>query len=126
MKRIALALLAAAGLTATAARADRVDIRGSINLGGPAYAPTYTAPGYYVPAYPARGYWREVTVPVLIPGRWITRHDAWGRHIRIWEPAHNEYRRERVWVEAGREHYRGYERGHDYDRGNGYGPRWNG
>lgn len=47
-----------------------------------------------------RGYWREVSVPVWIPGRWIVVPDTWGRHIRTWEAAHREYRKERVWVEA--------------------------
>lgn len=122
MKRIALALLAAAGLAASAARADHVRISGTINFGAPVYgAPNYypaPAPVYCPPPAPA-GYWRNETVEVWIPGHWITRRDYYGRLINAWEPGHKECRTQRVWVD-------GYAYREPHHRGWGYGPRWNG
>jgi hypothetical protein len=126
MKRLAIALLAAAGLAASSARADhdsRVTVRGSIHVGAPIYsAPSPVcetpAPVYYAPAphhhAPARGYWKEVVVKTWIPERWSVRHDRWGRPIRVCEPGHYAYRTDRIWVDG-----RHDRRGHSY----GYGRR---
>jgi hypothetical protein len=115
MKRIALSLLAVAGLAAgTAARADHVDIRGSINFGAPVYtAPRYAVPApVYVPAAPVyvapRGYWQETAVNVWVPSHWVARHDRFGRSINYWEPGHYEVQNQRVWVDVDARRY-----GHD-------------
>ncbi len=107
MKRIALALFAAAGLAATAARADHLTVNGSVQFG------PNQGPGYYRPAPPApptyyapRGYWTEVAVNVWVPGRWVVGHDRWGRRVNVWEPAHTERRMQRVWVDARGRHDR--------------------
>lgn len=126
MKRIALALLAAAGLAATTARADRVTVNGSINIGS-----SYGAPGYYRPAppayyAPARGYWKDVFVDVWIPGCWVVRQDRWGRRYSVWEPGHHERRVQRVWVEGYGHHDRRHDRHDRYDRYDRHDRRWNG
>jgi hypothetical protein len=105
MKRIALSLLAVAGLTTgTLARADHVDVRGSINFGTPIYnEPRYAAPVYApsAPVYVApRGYWQETAVNVWIPSHWVARHDRFGRSINYWEPGHYEVQTQRVWIDA--------------------------
>lgn len=92
MKRIALALFAATGLAITAARADHLDVRGSIN---------FDAPGYYTPGYAApSGYWQDVSYNEWIPGHWEVRRNDWGRGYNVWEPGHYEIRTRRVWVDA--------------------------
>ncbi len=129
MKRIAIALLAAAGLAATTARADhdsRVTVRGSITIGAPV-APVYVAPApvyvpapRYAPPPPARGYWKEVTVKTWVPERWVVVHNRWGRPERVCEPGHFVYRTDRVWVDGRND------RGHDhrdYSYGYGHGRR---
>ncbi len=122
MKRIALALFAAAGLAVSAARADNVRISGTIHFGTPVYnAPAYCpppAPLYCPPTAPA-GYWRDQTVEVWVPGHWTTRRDHHGRVVSFWEPPHKECRTQRVWVDS-------YAVRDPRYRGNGYGPRWNG
>jgi hypothetical protein len=129
MKRITLSLLAIAGLGAgTVARADHVNVRGSISLGGPAYgtpAPVYVAPG---PVYVApRGYWREAPVNVWIPAHWAVRYDQFGQPMNFWEPGRYEVRTQRVWVENNYGHHddrwdhnRWDDRDHDRDD-----RRWN-
>lgn len=140
MKRIAIALLAtAAALAASSARADtRVSI--GVNVGAPVYRPAppvvaYTPPPtvVYAPAptvvVAPRGYWKEVSVRVWVPERWVVRHDRRGRPERYLEAGYYTYRTDRVWVEAvaGRDH-RYDNRGYGYDnrrdnRDNRYG--WN-
>jgi hypothetical protein len=103
MKRIALSLLAVAGLAAgTAARADHVDIRGSINFGAPLYvAPRYAAPVYVSP----QGYWQDTAVNVWVPSHWVSRQDRFGRAINYWEPGHYEVQTQRVWVDVDARRY---------------------
>lgn len=117
MKRITIALLAAASLAALPARAghdSRVSINGYIHIGTP--APVYVAPNHCPPAptyyAPARGFWKDVTVKTWVPERWVVRHDRWGRHYRVCEPGYYTYRTERVWVDG---------RGHHAVPGNAYG-----
>lgn len=113
MKTILFAL-AAAGLAATA-RANHVEIRGNINLGGPVYASHgYVAPG---------GYWRDVAVRVWVPPHWEARHDGWGRRINVWAPGHYEMRTRRVWVDA-YAHRRDRERWEREHRARGHDRHW--
>lgn len=56
-----------------------------------------------------RGHRQWVTVRVWVPGRWIVRHDGYGRRERFYVRGHYEYRREYVIV--------------DRHRGRGYGRR---
>lgn len=116
MKRIVLSLFAAAGLAVTAARADHVDVRGSINLGGPAYY----GQGYGAP----NGYWRDVSYNEWIPGHWEVRRNYWGRAFNAWEPGHYEVRTRREWVNGyadgrNREHWE-HERWEHERREHGY------
>ncbi len=118
MKRIAIALLAAAGLAVSTARAtheSRVIVRGQIHIGAP--APLYSAPAYhaapvthYVPASP-RGYWQNVAVKTWVPERWTVGRDRWGRPVRYFEPGYFAYRTERVWVDSDNTRHRDVERG---------------
>jgi hypothetical protein len=124
MKRLALTLLAAAGLTAVSARADHISVRGSVNIGGPAYVAP--APVYYPPAAPVyvapAGYWRTIETNVWVPAHWEMTQDGWGRQFNRWIPGHTECRTQRVWVDAYAAHewreYHGYgwDRDHDRDR----------
>lgn len=103
MNRIALALLATAGLGATVARANGVTITGSIHIGGPVY--TVPTPVHHAPPPPVRhvaprGYWKEVTVNVWVPGRWIVKYDRYHRPYNYWERPHMECRTHRVWVDG--------------------------
>ena len=92
MKRILLALAATVGLGVTAARADHLDIGGSIN---------FNAPGYYNPGYTApSGYWRDENVNVWVPPHWEVRRNYWGQPMNVWAPGHYEVRTQRVWVNA--------------------------
>lgn len=102
MKRLALALLATAGLATTGARAghdSRVVVHADISIG----APAYRAPSHYVHAprhyAPSRGYWKEVVVKTWVPERWVVRHDRWGRPFRHCEPGYFVYHTNRVWVD---------------------------
>lgn len=123
MKRITLALLAAAAFAVAHARADtRVSI--GVNIGVPSYRaappivayapPPAVCPPAPVVVAPARGYWKEVVVKTWVPERWVVRHDRWGRPVRYSEPGYYTYRTDRVWVDApaygpaGRGHAYGY------------------
>jgi hypothetical protein len=117
MKRIAIALLAAAALTTLPVRAGhdtRVTVSGHFHLGPP--TPTYVGPGHcppppvvhYVPAPAPRGSWREVVVKTWIPERWVAGRDRWGRHLRMLEPGYFTYRTDRVWVDGHNHHRYGY------------------
>jgi hypothetical protein len=97
MKRIALAFIAAAGLAVTAARADHVDVRASINLGRPAYVTPVQMP-IYGPVYDGRGYWQDVSTRVWVPPHWEVTYDYYGRRFNQWQPGHYEMRNNRVWV----------------------------
>jgi len=62
-----------------------------------------------------RGYWREVSVRVWVPGCWVVERDRWDRHCRRYVEGHYEYRRDRVWVaynDCDRYDRRGYDRHH--------------
>ena len=48
-----------------------------------------------------RGYWKEVTVKVWVPGRMVVSCDRHGREIRYRERGHYTYRTDRVWVSRG-------------------------
>lgn len=105
MKRITIALLAAASLAALPARAShdsRVIISGNVHINSA--APVYHAPAYCPPPAvhyaPARGYWKDVVVKTWVPERWVVRHDRWGRPFRACEPGYFAYRTERVWVDG--------------------------
>lgn len=117
MNRITIALLAAAGLAASIARADdkRVIVSGHVHIGAP--APSYVAPSYCPPPVthyaPVRGYWRDVVVKTWVPERWSVRHDRWGRPHRVCEPGYFAYRTERVWVDGFNPYHHG--------KGNAYG-----
>jgi hypothetical protein len=130
MKRIALAVLAAAGLTASVARADhdsRVTVRGSVTIGAPVYSapvPVYAPAPVYAPTpvytAPARGYWKDVTVKTWVPERWVMTRNHWGRPVRVFEPGYFAYRTDRVWVDTSHRGY-GYNDHRDHDnRGHGY------
>lgn len=129
MKPIAIAfLVAAAGFSATAARADhsRVNIDVGISIGSNRNVPVYVEPAPVVVApvghrhyAPSRGYWDTVTVKTWIPGRWVVTHNRWGRPHRFFERGHYVYRTERVWVDAHRRN-----RAHAYHHNGGH-RRWN-
>jgi hypothetical protein len=129
MKTIAIALLAAAGFAASSARAEhasRVTVSGFINFGAPAVvtAPAYCPPPAPAPVVvypPARGYWKDVVVRDWMPERWILRHNAWGRPVRVYEPGHYVVRTERVWVDGFARHGEYRDRGYD-----GYRHDWHG
>lgn len=60
-----------------------------------------------------RGYWRNVTTRVWVPGFWTMERDHWGRPYRRYVEGHYELRTERVWVatnDYGHHHDRGYRR----------------
>jgi hypothetical protein len=70
----------------------------------------------YVIRHAHRGPHRDwVTVRVWVPGRWVVRHDGYGRRERFYVKGHYDVRREYVAVD--RHGRRGYDR--DYDRGYG-------
>jgi len=130
MKRITLALFAAAAaLAATSARADtRVSF--GINVGAPVYrheppavvyapAPSVVyAPAPTVVAPAPRGYWKEIQVKTWVPERWVVRTNRWGRSERYCEPGYYAYRTERVWVDTRHDHGREY--GYGYDNRGGW------
>ncbi|MDO8540393.1 MAG: hypothetical protein Q7S40_08115 [Opitutaceae bacterium] len=128
MKAFTTALLAAAGLAISSARADhdsRVIVSGHVHLGAP--APVYAAPAYYPPPpvhyVPTRGYWKDMVVKTWVPERWSVSHNRWGRPVRTCEPGYFAYRTERVWVD-GRDGYghgnNRYGQANDYRGGYGY------
>jgi hypothetical protein len=45
-----------------------------------------------------RGYWKEITVKVWVPGRMVVSCDRHGREYRHRERGHYVYRTDRVWV----------------------------
>lgn len=121
-KLTALALLAATAvsLVPTPARADD---RGLAVVGGflggllvasaindshhGNYAPAYVAP--CAPSYDYRGNdgcWENVSVQVLVPGCWVVERGYYGEVVRRYIAPHYEYRTNRVWVVANRDHYR--------------------
>lgn len=103
MKHLAIALIAAVGISVSAARADDVHISGSVNLGTPGYyapAPYYNSPGYYGAP---RGYWKEVPMNVWVPAHWESRVDSWGRAFNYYAPGRYVTRMQRVWVNAYRD-----------------------
>jgi hypothetical protein len=57
-----------------------------------------------------RGYWKEVTVKVWVPARWVVSRDHCGREVRVYERAYPTYKTERVWVSHD-------DRGHHHGRG---------
>ena len=117
-------LVAAALLVTVSARADHVRVSGFVEFGGPPArcqppAPVYyygRGPVYFVPPpppvcyprpvveYPARsyvappGYWRDETIRVWIPSRYVTTVDAFGCATTYEVPGHYEMRERRVWV----------------------------
>ncbi len=118
MKLFPIAILAAAALASTAARADHVSFRGFIRFGGPTYCapvpgywaprPVYVAPPVYCPPVidtpvaiaPPAGYWQVQTINVWVPSRWVTSYDAYGCARSYVVPGHYETRTQRVWVNA--------------------------
>ena len=111
MKRITLALLAAAGLAASVAHAD-TRITATIHLGGGPLA-TSVAP---MPVGYGAGHWADVSYQVWVPPHWDVRHDRWGHPVRVWMPGHYETRVRREWVAHRGGHHRGY-RDHAYGWG---------
>ena len=45
-----------------------------------------------------RGYWREVSVRVWVPGGWVFERDHCGRGYKRYVEGHYELRPDRVWV----------------------------
>lgn len=45
-----------------------------------------------------RGYWRDVSVRVWVPGCWVFERDHCGRSYRRYVEGHYEFRSDRVWV----------------------------
>ena len=56
--------------------------------------------GYYHRA--PRGYWKEITEKVYVPGRRIVRIDRHGHEVHVRERGHYVYRTKKVWVEGRR------------------------
>lgn len=94
MNRITLAFLASAALGLGTARADNLNIRGSVNFGTPGYVGP--APGYYNGA--PQGYWRDVPVRVWVPAHWDVRINGFGQQVSYYDPGHYVVRTQRVWV----------------------------
>lgn len=70
-----------------------------------------------------RGYWREVSVQIWVPGCWIVERSHHGRCYRRYAEGHYECRNDRVWVSHDRdERYDRHDR-RDRDEGYGYGNR---
>lgn len=124
MKRIALALFAAAGLAASVAHADS-RFSATVHISnGPSVS--------HVAPMPVRhgGHWRDISYQVWVPPHWAVRHDRWGHPVRVWMPGHYETRVRREWVASygrhgwsHRDHAYGWGRHHDgrghrWDRGN--------
>lgn len=111
---------AVSGLVGTASSAHAgTDFRINVNLGLPRPPTVVIAPRHDVPSYgygyghapvAPRGYWKDVTVKVWVPERWVVSYDRRGREIRRCEPGYYTYRTDRVWVDYGRD----YNRGRDY------------
>jgi hypothetical protein len=45
-----------------------------------------------------RGYWRDVSVRIWVPGAWVFERDHHGRHCRRYIAGHYELRTDRVWM----------------------------
>jgi hypothetical protein len=56
----------------------------------------------------ARGFWKEVSVQVWVPGCWIAERGHHGRDSRRFVQGHYERRNSRVWVSRDREVSYGY------------------
>lgn len=113
MNKIALALLAVAGLATSVAHAEHPDVRATIEIRSGGYAPVYATPVH------TSGYWRDVPFQIWVAPHWETRCDRWGREIRFWAPGHYESRSRREWIAYGgpRHHDRGYAYGRDNRHG---------
>lgn len=63
-----------------------------------------------------QGRWETVSVQVWVPGVWVEQRGRHGRRHSYYEPAHYEYRTERVWVSYDRRDRRDREIGYGYGR----------
>jgi len=85
---IALALLFVLAWAPAASAHVHVFIGGVFGVPGFGYAYVQPAPYPYAYGYAYPAYQAYVPPPRCARGHWAWRHDAWGRHGRVWVPAY--------------------------------------
>jgi hypothetical protein len=107
-----------AGLATTANAGTDFKIR--VNIGTPPPPPIIVVEdhhrgrghGHHPHHVAPRGYWKDVSVKVWVPSRWIVSRDRWGHEVRTHVRGHYTYRTDRVWVDTNRDHGHGRHGGH--------------
>jgi hypothetical protein len=108
---LASSIAALSSLAGLATTAHAGDFRINLNLGLPRLPVVVIADRHDAPVYgyarvdscddrsAPRGFWKEVSVRIWVPERWVATCDRRGREIRTLSPGYFTYRTDRVWVD---------------------------